>query len=102
MRFNPSPAEQRLWLALGGGKLGCAVRRQVALGKYIADFVVPAARLVIEIDGRHHARQRAADARRDRVLARLGYRVLRIEAELVHRALPEAVARVRAALAESP
>jgi len=98
MRAWPTPSEARLWRAIGGGKLGCAVRRQVVLGKYIADFTVPAARLVIEVDGAHHARQRAADARRDRVLARLGYRVLHIEAALVHQALPEAVARIREAL----
>ncbi len=39
-----------------------------------------------------------ADARRDRELARLGYRVLRLPAELVQRQLTEALARVRAAL----
>jgi very-short-patch-repair endonuclease len=101
MRFHPSPAEQRLWLALRGSQLGFAVRRQVVIrGRFIADFVVPARALIIEVDGRHHEQRRCADARRDRVLTRLGYRVLRIEAELVHRALPEAVARIVAVLAE--
>jgi very-short-patch-repair endonuclease len=46
-------------------------------------------------------RQRvAADARRDRALSRLGYRVLRLDAALVMARLPEAVARVRDALRE--
>lgn len=46
-----------------------------------------------------HVRRRSwADARRDRVLGRLGYRVLRIEAEIVRRAPQEALARIRAAL----
>ena len=34
-------------------------------------------------NGGYHALRRTADARRDRALRRLGYRVLRIEAELV-------------------
>jgi hypothetical protein len=38
------------------------------------------------------------DARRDEKLARLGYRVLRLEARLVERALPVALARIEAAL----
>lgn len=47
------------------------------------------------------ARDRAqADARRDRVLARHGYRVLRLPASLVLKHPLEAVARVRAALAK--
>jgi very-short-patch-repair endonuclease len=45
-----------------------------------------------------HSRRRAADASRDRKLRRLGYRVVRIEAELVLRDLPGAVALIRAAL----
>ena len=73
-------------------------RRQVPLGRYIADFVAPAVRLVVEVDGGYHARRRAADARRDRVLARLGYRVLRLDAELVVAELPEALRRIREAL----
>jgi very-short-patch-repair endonuclease len=39
-----------------------------------------------------------ADARRDRKLVRLGYRVLRLNAELVRRDVQAAVAQVRAAL----
>jgi len=46
----------------------------------------------------NHARRKSADARRDRKLARLGYRVLRLEASLVERQLEIAVARIRAAL----
>jgi very-short-patch-repair endonuclease len=79
-------------------------RRQVVIGeKFIVDFVAPRQKLVVEIDGRaYHDRRRAADARRDRKLARLGYRVLRLEADLVTYNLPEAVARIASALAERP
>ena len=98
MRHNMSVPEATLFRALRAAQLGVVFRRQVVLAGYIADFVAPACHLVVEVDGPHHAALRAADARRDRVLARLGYRVLRLEAELVMRNLPEAVARVRAVL----
>ena len=91
-------SEAALWEMVRCGKLGVLVRRQVVLGDFVVDFLVPATRLVIEVDGGYHRTRRVADARRDRALRRLGYRVLRLEAELVLEAPGEAVARVRAAL----
>jgi crossover junction endodeoxyribonuclease RuvC len=100
-RFALTDSEQRLWRELSAGKLGVAFRRQVPVGgRYIVDFLAPARRLIVEVDGGYHAQRRAADARRDRFLRRLGYRVLRLEAELVMRNLPAAVETVRVALAE--
>ena len=102
MRSALTPSEQKLWAEIRGCRLGVWFRRQVPLGRYIADFVAPSVRLVVEVDGSHHARQQAADARRDRVLNRLGYRVLRLEAQLVERQLALAVARIRAAISPDP
>ena len=87
-----------LWSRIRGCRLGVYFRRQVPIGRYIVDFLAPAARLVVEVDGGYHAQRRAADARRDRKLARQGYRVLRIEAEVVRQRPEEAVALVRSAL----
>ena len=98
MRAAPTASEAALWQAIRAGQLGCEVRRQVVVGDFIADFVVPARRLAIEVDGSVHGGRRAADARRDRKLAKLGYRVLRLDARLIERALPEALLRVREAL----
>jgi very-short-patch-repair endonuclease len=69
------------------------------LGRYITDFYAPAAHLAVEVDGGYHARRERADARRDAKLTRAGYRVLRLEAELVMRDLPAALGRIRGALA---
>ena len=97
MRRAPTTSEARLFAALRGGQLGVAVRRQVPLlGRFIVDLLAPELRLVVEVDGGYH--EQRADARRDRALARAGYTVLRLEAELVMSDLPAAVARVRAAL----
>ena len=68
------------------------------VGGYIVDFVAPAARLVVEVDGAHHARQRAADKRRDAALEEAGLTVLRLPAELVLSNLPAALLRVMHAL----
>src|SRR5688500_9962186 len=79
-------SESRLWAAIRGRKLGVQFRRQAVLGdRFIVDFLAPAARLVVEVDGGYHERRRRADARRDRALSGLGYRVLRWPAVLVMR-----------------
>jgi very-short-patch-repair endonuclease len=98
LRHNLSENERILWQQLAGKQLGVTFRRQAPIGKYIADFVAPSAMLIVEVDDRSHELKRTADARRDRHLARLGYRVVRIPAELVRRNVAEAVARIVAAL----
>ena len=98
-RRTMTPSELRLWSALSARKLGVQFRREVpVLGRYIVDFCAPSVRLVVEVDGACHADRRAADARRDAALRGAGYRVLRLEAQLVMQSLSEAVALVRAAL----
>jgi very-short-patch-repair endonuclease len=93
-----TPSEARLWSALCGRKLGVQFRRQVPLaGRYIVDFCASTVRLVVEVDG-YHAQRRRADARCDAVLGELGYRVIRVEAELVMCDLTAVVAVVRGAL----
>ena len=99
MRAAPTSTEALLFEALRGNRLGAPFRRQVVVGGYIVDLLAPRQKLVVEVDGGYHARRERADARRDRKLARLGYRVLRLPAELVQHRLSEAVALVRAALA---
>ena len=103
MKAAPTASEAALWAALVNGKLGAAFRRQyVVAGGFVADFVATAQRLIVEVDGGCHVQKRRADARRDTKLRRLGFRVLRVDAELVLSDLPGAIARVRAALAGAP
>ena len=58
-------------------------RRQHPIGPYFADFACVARRLVIEIDGEHHAFQREADSHRSDVLEQAGWRVVRFSASEV-------------------
>jgi very-short-patch-repair endonuclease len=97
MRPSPTLSEARLWQALRGSRLGVAFRRQAVIGDCIVDFLAPSVSLVVEVDG-YHARRGRADARRERVLAGAGYRVLRLEGELVMADLPRAVAVIVAHL----
>ena len=64
----------------------------------VRGFFASSIGLVVEVDGGYHARRRRADESRDRKLRRLGYRVIRLQAELVLRDLPAAVGLIRAAL----
>jgi very-short-patch-repair endonuclease len=99
MRANPTSSESALWGQIRSNQLGVAFRRQVPIGRYIADFLAPSVRLIVEVDGGYHSQRAAADARRDRNLRRLGYTILHLEAALILQQMPLAVNMVRAAVA---
>jgi very-short-patch-repair endonuclease len=98
MRACPTRSERRLWQAVRGRRLGAQFRRQVCVGRYIVDFLAPQPRLVVEVDGGYHQWRQRADARRDEALRRAGYRVLRLDEQVVMQQLPVALERVRIAL----
>lgn len=98
MRAAPTAGEAALFELLRAGRLGVVVRRQHVVGEHIVDLAIPSVKLAVEVDGRSHIGRQAADARRDRKLARLGWRVLRLEAELVLREPEVAVECVRRAV----
>ena len=76
MRRVPTESEELLWGALRGRRLDrIKFRRQVPVGRYIADFVCAEAMLVVEIDGSQHANS-AYDIERAVTLKANGFRVL--------------------------
>jgi very-short-patch-repair endonuclease len=78
LRFDPTPAEVKLWARLRAHRLGgVGFRRQHAIGQYIADFCAPSKMLIIELDGSQHLEQREYDEERTAFLESKGYRVLR-------------------------
>src|SRR2546425_3928171 len=78
LRRDETDAERKLWMRLRDRQLnGLKFRRQQPIGRYIVDFFCPEHRLVIELDGGHHADQIQADQRRTEFLNKVGYRVLR-------------------------
>jgi very-short-patch-repair endonuclease len=79
LRINMTEAEDKLWSRLRAGRFhGLKFRKQVAFSaNYIADFVCPKAKLIIEADGSQHADQVTYDTRRTLFFEAQGYRVLR-------------------------
>jgi very-short-patch-repair endonuclease len=78
MRHDPVVMEDFFWFHLRNRKLGgFKFRRQVPIGPYIADFLCADRKLIVELDGPLHLERKEYDARRDKYLAGLGYRVWR-------------------------
>lgn len=80
LRSNMTRPEQYLWQRIRRKQLrGVQFYRQKPLLGFIVDFYCPAARLVIEVDGRQHnePEHRAKDQARDEALAGLDLLVLR-------------------------
>ena len=75
-------------------------RRQVPIGRHIVDFLAPAVKVVVEVDGGYHAGRAKADRRRDAALEKAGYRVMRVKAEAVMGELGAVVETIRAALSD--
>ncbi|MEH2624328.1 very-short-patch-repair endonuclease [Bradyrhizobium sp. AZCC 1719] len=80
LRANTTPHERTLWRALKELPMeGSHFRRQTPIGPYVVDFLCPAKRLIIELDGEHHNEDAIAkrDSERQVWLDQEGYRVIR-------------------------
>ncbi len=78
LRRQMTQGERRVWQMLRMRQVsGCRFRRQVPIGRYIADFVCHEARLIIEVDGGQHDADSPQEAERSRFLEGQGYRMLR-------------------------
>lgn len=77
---------------------GFHFRRQAPFRGYFLDFVCHSQKLVIEVDGRSHEARLEHDRIRDAVLAREGYRTLRIGNEAVRDNIEGVIRGVRITL----
>ena len=81
LRTEQTEAEAALWQLLRNRKLiGGKFRRQVPVGRYVADFYCHECKLIIELDGGVHSDpdQQLHDRNRDTFLLSLGLRILRV------------------------
>ena len=78
LRKNMTKEERHLWYDFLKS-LPIMVHRQKVIGKYIVDFYVAEARVILELDGSQHyeAEGKQADAVRDAYFHSLGMTVLR-------------------------
>jgi very-short-patch-repair endonuclease len=79
MRIAPTDAEQKLWWHLRHrlSTTSTHFRRQVRIGRFIADFASHRAKLIIEVDGGQHTQKIEQDLQRTRYFESRGYRVMR-------------------------
>ena len=104
LRKNVTPAERELWKYLRKRQFGAVCCRQVPVcDAYIADFAFRRAKLVIEVDGGYHTipEQREKDRRRDIVMYREGYQVVRVTNKEVFHQLPVVLARIANAVRQN-
>ena len=79
LRRNATEAERLLWRALRELDISVKIRRQHPIGRYVADFAIPALKLVIEIDGGQHATAGEMDEKRTRQLNRDSYYLIAVK-----------------------
>ena len=103
LRQPQTDAEALLWYYLRDKQLdGYKFRRQHPIGPYIVDFACLSRKVLIELDGGHHAEQREQDEARDRFLRNEGYRVLRFWNNEVFGNCGGVLEAIRAAVQDPP
>ena len=97
-----SPIEQYLWEALKDATLPEAVERQHKIGPYTIDIAYPKIKLAVECDGKEYheddKRQIERDQRRDKYLARRGWRIIRISGIEIRRNIGACVEKIKGGL----
>ncbi len=102
LRGRQTAAEDALWQQVRSRRLeGYRFRRQHVIGAFVVDFCCSERRLVVEVDGGVHDQTIAADRERDELLREQGWQVLRVRNEVVLERMPEALERIRGALART-
>jgi very-short-patch-repair endonuclease len=102
LRKDMTDAEKKLWYALRDRRFeNFKFRRQVPIGKYIADFVCQDCKLIVEVDGSQHE-ESEHDKERDAWLTYIGYRVLRFWNIDTFKALDGTLLAILDALNETP
>ena len=99
LRKNMTDSEKLLWEKLRSRRCqGIKFRRQVPLLWFIVDFICMERRLIIEIDGSIHEKQKEYDEERERELEKLGYRILRFTNDDVCHSINDVLTKIISAL----
>jgi len=98
LRNEPSATERRLWAWLRTLRRthGLHFRRQVPMGRFVADFGCHLAKLIIELDGPFHEAEKGREG--DAWFATAGYRALRFSNEVVARQWDRIIGEIEHAL----
>jgi len=79
LRRDQTDAERKLWRYLWSRQFeGFKFRRQQPLGSYIVDFCSFEAKVIVELDGGQHERDKENDKKRTLDLNAAGFQVIRV------------------------
>lgn len=101
-RKNLTESEDVVWQEVRNSKLGHKIRRQHAIGTFIADFICIDKRIVIEIDGGYHLNNKEYDDARTAFLNDEGFSVLRFTNEDVKTNLKHVLSSIKSVLDKAP
>ena len=102
LRVQCTKEEALLWKHLRAKRFGgFKFRRQHRIGHYFADLCCVQKRLIVELDGGHHADRKEQDTARTAYLAERGYRVIRFWNEQVNREMDDVLEAIYMALTDS-
>jgi very-short-patch-repair endonuclease len=107
LRKRQTNAERLLWKHLRKRQLkGLKFRRQHPLGRYIADYYCPEARLVVELNGKmhDHENQQEYDKMRNEIIEVHRIKVLRIKNEEIEQNIGKVLKKIAdlTSIPESP
>ena len=92
-----------LWRMLRSRQLeGFKFRRQHSIGRYVVDFVCLERKVVIEVDGGHHAERIEADSERTKYLESMSFRLIRFWNNEVLMEMDGVAMRILATLTPTP
>ncbi|HNC31361.1 MAG TPA: class I tRNA ligase family protein, partial [Cyclobacteriaceae bacterium] len=91
-----------LWQEVRNSKLGYKIRRQHAIGTFIADFVCLDRRTVIEIDGDYHLNNVEYDDARTAFLNEAGFQVIRFTNDEIKGDLQKVLEKIKSTLEKAP
>jgi len=102
MRREPVATERTLWRLLRDRRLdGLKFRRQVPIGRWVADFLCLRHRLIVEADGPFHEESQR-DVERDAWLRGQGFRILRFPNSQIENRPHQVLAAILAATTKTP
>lgn len=103
LRRKSTPQEIKLWVHLKNKNFGdLKFRRQHIIDKYIVDFICLKKKIIIELDGCQHKREKDTkyDAKRNEYLQNLGFTVLRFWNNEVNNNLPGVILKIEEKIKE--
>ena len=102
MRKEPTKAEMILWEALRNSKTGAKFRRQHVIQDFVADFACLTRKLVVEVDGSSHHKQKEYDRYRTQQIESYGFKVIRFWNSEVVNDLESVLSRIKKELKNQP